>query len=144
MTRPAQMVGFTLIEVLIVVVIIGILAGIVIPRIDSWVEQAQAASIQTNLQQMRTQISIYEQDHSALPTLADFTDQMTLASNAAGVTQPPDTPGFPYGPYLKRIPSNPNTNTNTISAGAVGTSAWYYDETTGEFLANDSAETRAY
>ena len=144
MTRPAQMTGFTLIEVLIVVVILGILAGIVIPRIDSWVEQAQAASIQTNLQKIRTQIVIYEQEHKGWPTLADFADQMTLASNADGVTQPPQTPGYPYGPYLKSMPPNPNTNTSTISAGAVGTSAWYYDETTGEFLANDSVESQAY
>ncbi|MBK8266847.1 MAG: hypothetical protein IPK83_00465 [Planctomycetes bacterium] len=43
-----------------------------------------------------------------------------------------------FGPYLNKIPANPfaESAADSVDDGAIGTSAWYYDEMTGEFRAN--------
>lgn len=145
MKTARQQLGFTLIEVLIVVVIIGILAAIVVPNFTNATDTAGANAIQMNVRRIRNQIEIYRAEHNNTPpTLADIEDQLTLSSNINGNTAAIGTPGYPLGPYVVTIPVNFNTGASDISNGAVGTSAWYYDETTGAFHANDSAETRAY
>lgn len=142
--RQKTTTGFTLVEVLIVVIILGILAMIVVPRYLSAATTSRESAIKMNLFRMRTQIEVYYQQHGDHPVLATFTDQMTMASNLAGATAAPGTAGYPFGPYIQKVPPNNNTSTATIGNGAAGTSAWYYDETTGEFLANDSVASRAF
>lgn len=64
--------GFTLIEVLLVVVILGILAAIAIPRFLTSEEDAQISACNTNLATIRTQIEQFHFDTSAYPTAAQF------------------------------------------------------------------------
>lgn len=142
--RPDAQRAFTLIEILIVVVILGILAATVVPQFVRAVTDSQENSISMNVHRIRTQLGVYRQQHNGFPTLANFVNQMTMASDAAGNTAAIGTPGFIYGPYLRFIPRNSNTGTNTISDGAIGTSDWYYDEATGAFHGNDSAASFAY
>jgi general secretion pathway protein G len=135
--------AFTLVEILIVVVILGILAAIVVPQFVSAAESSRASALDTTLQRVRTQIEIYTQQHEGTPpTLADFEEQMTLASDVTGDTATVGTAGFSFGPYLTQLPTNPHTDGQTIGSGAVGTSDWYYDEITGEFRANDTDANR--
>ncbi|MCE9591179.1 MAG: prepilin-type N-terminal cleavage/methylation domain-containing protein [Planctomycetes bacterium] len=137
--------GFTLIEILIVVVILGILAAIVVPQFVSASDSARENSVKMDLNRIRTQLEVYRNQHNgAYPTLSDFVDQMTLASDATGATAAVGTSGYQFGPYLMEMPNNPRIGTATISNGAVGSSAWYYDDTTGDFRANDSVESREY
>jgi len=141
LTRKA----FTLVEILIVVVILGILAAIVVPQFSNASTQAKESALQQDLYRMRSQIELYRNEHSGdTPVLADFIDQMTLASNDVGDTAPRNTPGYPFGPYLPSMPENPFTDTIPISDGAVGTSAWYYDQATGDLYPNDTAEHRTW
>ena len=101
--------------------------------------------MKTNLQTIRSQIQVYKIQHNDVyPTAATFSDQMTLASKADGTTAAVGTSGYDLGPYLQSIPANPYTNTTTIGTGAVGSSAWYYDETTGTFRANNGAAYTGY
>lgn len=135
--------AFTLIEILIVVVILGILAGIVVPQFSSAADDSRDSALKQNLLRMRAQIELYRQDHNGIyPTLDGFIDQMTAASDASGNTASVGTPGFNLGPYLQKMPRNPYTDTIPIGSGAVGSSAWFYDETTGHIAPNDSAERR--
>jgi len=137
--------GFTLVEILVVVVILGILAGIVLPQFSNAADESKESAMKQNLLRMRQQIELYSQQHNGdYPTLANFIDQMTLASDQTGDTAAVGTAGYHLGPYLQKMPRNPYTDTIPIGNGAVGTSAWYYDETTGHIAPNDSAARREW
>lgn len=137
--------GFTLVEILVVVVILGILAAIVVPQFVSAAGEGRDSSLKMDLYRIRQQIQIYRQHHEGqLPTLANFEAQMTTASNSNGQTAALGTAGYSFGPYLRDIPPNPHTSERTIGDGAYGSSAWYYNEVEGTFRANDSAEHAAY
>lgn len=132
--------GFTLVEILIVVIILGILAAVVIPQFADASSDAKLSALQTNLATVRTQLSMYKLQHNdTWPALNTFTNQMTLSSKADGTTAAVGTALYIYGPYILSVPNNPFTGTNTVSAGAADSSAWFYDEATGVFRANDTA-----
>ena len=121
--------GFTLVEILIVVVILGILAAIVIPQFTNASQEAKLAALKSNLQTVRAQIQLFKIQHNdQSPTVADFEAGMTVI----------DANGF--GPYLERIPNNPFTNDNTVGAPASGES-WELDESTGNFHTGDGGTT---
>jgi general secretion pathway protein G len=137
--------GFTLVEILIVVVILGILAAIVVPQFVSAANESRDGALKMDLSRIRQQLEVYKQHHDGeMPTLANFAEQLTQASKADGTTAPPGTDGFPHGPYLLSVPKNPRNELSTVTNGAVGTSGWYYNEATGEFRANDSATSRKF
>lgn len=131
--------AFTLVEILIVVVILGVLAAIVVPQFVSASQDSRLSAVHMNVHRIRSQLEVYYQQHNqTYPTLANFEAQMVSSTDIHG------NPGTEFGPYLDEIPINSFTNTMDISNGAVGASAWYYNETTGDFRANDSADTRAF
>jgi len=145
--------GFTLVEILIVVVILGILAAIVIPQFTQASTEAKQNSLCSDLQTLRSQIELYKVQHNDVaPTFANFTNQMVYTSDAAGNTTTSKsrdaTHGF--GPYLERVPENPFNNfatlvdiTDPCDAGS-GTAGWAYVEETGEIRADDSAAHAAF
>lgn len=137
--------AFTLVEILIVVIILGILAALVIPQFTSAAATSRENSIKMDLHRIRVQIEIYIQQHDGKPpTLTGFTEQLTMATNERGETAAIGTAGYRFGPYIQSVPVNPSTNSRTVTDGAAGSSAWYYNEETGEFRANDSEASRLY
>ncbi len=125
--------AFTLVELLIVVIILGILAAVVIPQFSDASTDARVSSLATNLATIRGQLEFYKMQHNGnYPTSnATFPSQMTAGTDISGAA------GTAFGPYLQRVPNNPFTNTNTVSATAGSGLAWFYDGTTGQFLADD-------
>jgi general secretion pathway protein G len=107
--------GFTLVEILIVVIILGILAAIVIPQFSNASTDAKKNSLTSQLQTMRSQFELYKLQHNdQLPvnfqadgTVTDW-GQMTGQTTVAGTVVAAPTAGdVVYGPYLQQTPSNP-------------------------------------
>jgi general secretion pathway protein G len=149
--------GFTLVEILIVVVLLGILAAIVLPAVSDGAISARRSALMQDLQLLRRVILIYASQHSevapgyadgdtsAAPTEQAFIDQATLATRESGQTAAPGTAGFNRGPYLLRIPSNPLNNMATIQILGDGEAfpaegddshGWVYKAATGEIHAD--------
>jgi general secretion pathway protein G len=139
--------AFTLVEILIVVVILGILAAIVLPKFSNASAEARASMLADDLRLFRSQIEIYKEQHMGIPPGPDastFCNQMTMASNAAGQTAAPGTAGFTFGPYFSQMPANPINGKNTvqiIAAGSFPTAAddangWVYQPSTLIFNAD--------
>jgi len=131
--------GFTLVEILIVVVILGILAAIVIPQFTEASTEAKTSSLCTDLQTMRSQIELYKIQHNdQLPGSggASFVLALTGQTDIAGAV------GTDYGPYLQKIPTNQFTDDDTVGFdGTAGdaSNGWEFNTTTGAFHADDTA-----
>lgn len=138
--------GFTLVEILIVVIILGILAAIVIPEFTDASTQAKESSLKSNLQAMRSQIELYKIQHNDNPPDFDtFEEQMTETSNGAGATSGSKLRDatYPLGPYLQQIPVNPFNNLSTVdNSGTAGDNVggWEYNETIGAINADDNVD----
>jgi general secretion pathway protein G len=131
MTRQNRK-GFTLIEILIVVIILGILAAIVIPQFTNASKEAKQSSLVTMVQSLRSQIALFKLQHNdylpgtaplngATFDQATFWNQMTLFSDVTGATNATKTVQYDKGPYMQSIPKNPLCPTSTASSDVVAT-----------------------
>jgi len=143
--------GFTLVEILIVVVILGILAAIVVPQFTQASTEAKISSTTSSIQSLRGQLELYKIEHNdALPTLALFEDAMLKCSNddasvAADyvVRTAANKTTHPHGPYMGAIPLNPWNNSRTVAAAAAAGNGWIYDAVTGTIYTDVSDVTDA-
>ena len=99
-TRPLQH-GFTLVELLLVLVILGTLAAIVVPKFAGRTEQARVTAAQTQIANFEVALNAFEVDNGYYPKGKN--GLMDL------VQQPKDAQGW-HGPYLKDIPLDPWKN----------------------------------
>ena len=76
--------AFTLVEILIVVIILGILATIIIGLFQNGSRDAAAASLKDNLRNIRSQLQLYVAQHGTYPSLTNFEQQMTQYTHADG------------------------------------------------------------
>ena len=93
MRRTSQRLGFTLIEILIVVVIIGILATMVVPKFADARREASVSSVRNQLQTLRAQVELYRAgNRGEMPAAADL---MTALVEAGQIRRVPEWPaGF--------------------------------------------------
>jgi general secretion pathway protein G len=119
--------GFTLVEILIVVIILGILAAIVIPQFANASSDARITNLKTTLANVRNQIEIFKTQHNdTAPVLAGMWTLMTSQTDTTEATSAAPT-GTHWGPYLQAPPINPlNGLTGVTSATADPAAGWYY------------------
>lgn len=142
---PATQRGFTLVELLIVVIILAILAAIVIPQFSSSTVDAKEAALDNNLNALRSAIELYKAQHNgaypgavastgatcsvgsagtgAIDTAQAVIDQLTQYTNAAGAScNSPGTTGLNLGPYLRKgIPADPINGSSALAVATAGT-----------------------
>ena len=151
--------AFTLIEILIVVVILGIVAAIVVPELSSASRQAREGVCKDSVRFMREQITRYMIQHdddppgyppggdiTATPTEADFVAQMTRYTDALGNPSGSYSNVYKFGPYLTKIPENPLSSRSGILVVANGQPipppdltqpyGWIYKPETLQFIPN--------
>ena len=135
--------AFTLVEILIVVIILGILAAIVIPQFTQASNDARTNALASDLQTMRSQIQLYKVQHLDNLPGTNIDTILTSRSNQLG-TIGTDANSFPLGPYLQKFPTNAYQNSNAVkttgSAGS-GTEGWWYDPGSGAICPNDAAHS---
>jgi prepilin-type N-terminal cleavage/methylation domain-containing protein len=155
--------GFTLVEILIVVIILAILAGVVIPQFSSSTDEAKLAVLRSDLKSMRGAVELYYHQHNSFypgavtsnyaghATNAEwFVDQLTLYTDVRGNAVAVKDATHKYGPYLKKgIPVNPFNDLNTVIIDKIVTevdnaavdsgSGWKFYTLTGRLIANDGA-----
>jgi len=128
--------GFTLIEILIVVIILGILAAIVIPQFSNATTASKTSGVQTTAQSLRGAVQLYYYQHNdTLPTATSFWTLMMTTTDANGnpYSSATSTTG-PFGPYMQSIPTNGlNSSSVVIDANVApggltaSTCGWEYD-----------------
>ena len=93
--------GFTLIEIMVVVIIIGLLAAVIVPQVIDRVDEARVAKVRQDIQAIETALTMFRLDNSRYPT----TDQ----GLAALVQQPtdPSIRNWRPGGYIQRISKDP-------------------------------------
>ncbi len=92
--------GFTLIEIMVVVVIIGLLASVIVPTVVSKVDEARVAKAKEDIQSLQTALTEYRLDNSVYPS----TQQGLQA-----LVKKPDDPSLTnwHGPYIQHLVKDP-------------------------------------
>lgn len=141
--RKYKQSGFTLIEMLIVIIILGILAMVIIPQITVSTEDAKVSTLKTNLTGVRGTIEVYYAQHNmiypgvyetdgskaaAADPAAAFIAQLTqftdINGKVSGTKNESASPPIIYGPYIKgnALPANPfvddTTKNNKVTTAA--------------------------
>ncbi|MEM7202795.1 MAG: prepilin-type N-terminal cleavage/methylation domain-containing protein [Planctomycetota bacterium] len=146
--------GFTLVELLIVVVILSILAAVAIPQFANSAEEARAANLQANLSVLRNALEYYKLQHrgaypgypvgGGAPTETLVGNQLLLASQADGSTAAIGTSGYDYGPYISEaVPENPVNGLSTVQVVADGATFPAADDSTGWIYQPEIGRVRA-
>lgn len=99
--RRAAQRGFTLIEIMVVVIIIGLLAAVIVPQVINKVDEARVSKAKADIQSLETALTMFRLDNSKYPT----TDQGLQAL----VVQPtdPSIRHWRQGGYLQRVSKDP-------------------------------------
>ena len=137
MRRPLHK-AFTLVEILIVVVILGILTAIVVPQFAHATQDAQVGNIQTQLQTIRAQIELFKVNYNGYPPSLVGVEDASFSDLLAA----------PRGEkYLVTLPMNPHNRRNEVvedptpvASAAAGPSdpvgaGWFFNSTAGVIAA---------
>ena len=139
--------GFTLVEILIVLIILGILAAIVIPQLTNASQDARMSSLQSLTQTLRSQIELFKLQHgdtlpNPITNWNQFTSVTYYPSSAADFSVS-IAGSKSYGPYMQSAPVNPLNQSGVVvdaglttigaakPAAPAGTYGWAYDYQSG-------------
>jgi|CXWL01.1.fsa_nt_gi type II secretion system protein G len=145
--------GFTLVEILIVVVIMAVLAAVVIPQFTGSTDDAKRSTAEFNIGVVRSVVQTFRAHHGgvrpAFPSGATTIDALLKETNAAGTV----AAGGGFGPYLVSMPDNPFTGVSTVKAIATPGTApiaanvtannaggWIYDASVGNLWLDSNTQ----
>ena len=154
--------GFSLVELVIVIVILGVIAAVAIPRISSGSKNAGESALRANLATLRNAIDWYYSEHAntfpsangdggagAAGSVDALVNQLTMYTNAAGQVVDTKDATHPYGPYLRngfpKLPVGANAGSKNVTMITVDgpltvnpstAAGWMYSTKTGQIIAN--------
>jgi general secretion pathway protein G len=99
-TRVAA--GFTLVEILVVIVILGVLAALVVPRIIERPDEAKVVAAKSDIATIMQAMKLYRLDNQRYPT-----GEQGITALIAKPEQPPVPPNWKPGGYLEKLPKDP-------------------------------------
>jgi general secretion pathway protein G len=102
--RPAAA-GFTLIEIMVVIVILGVLAALVVPKVLERPDDARIVAAKSDIATIKAALSLYRLDNQRYPT-----GEQGLNALVAKPEMPPIPPNWRPGGYLERLPKDPWQN----------------------------------
>ncbi|MFO1305272.1 MAG: type II secretion system major pseudopilin GspG [Burkholderiales bacterium] len=100
--RRATARGFTLIEILVVIVILGVLAALIVPNVISRPDEARATVARSDIAAIMSALKLYRLDNQRYPTA-----EQGLAALVAKPEQAPVPPNWKPGGYLEKLPKDP-------------------------------------
>ena len=122
--------GFTLIEIMVVVIILGLLAGLVLPRILGREEEARITTVKTQIRNLEGALDGFKLDNGFYPSTEQGLDALIHKPDsgrvprkwkAGGYLKPARIPKDPWGnPYLYFSPGNEGRQYEIISYGPDG------------------------
>jgi general secretion pathway protein G len=129
--------AFSLIELVIVIIILGVISAIAIPRMISGADNADVTAMQADLAVLRSAMEMCRYEHAGFPADAvEFVDWMTTTVSGKGpyiIKIPPLKTGAQSGETAVKIITNDPPLLGDVSAGF----GWLYNATTGGIFAND-------
>lgn len=148
--------GFTLVEMLLVILILSIIAAMVLPQFHDSSMDTKNSTLQHNLRIVRNALELYAAQHNGeYPNAEDHNTFIKQLMHYTNLNQQPTSVkslGYPYGPYLKnKFPENPLAENKDIADivyvitanDPLGTfkidpkkGGWLYKTKTGEFIPN--------
>jgi general secretion pathway protein G len=94
--------GFTLIEIMVVVIILSLLAGIIIPRIAGRPEEARRSKALVQIKQLEGALNLFKIDSGFYPSTEQGLEALVTAPDTGEVPR-----GFKEGGYMKKVPADP-------------------------------------
>ncbi len=107
--------GFTLVEIILVIIIIGILAAIIVPKFAGQSDKAKIATTKANLNSLRSAVRLWQSDNDGTPPAA----LANLVPN-----------------YIRAIPEEAITPSTDVGAANDGTGGWVYTAADGDVSVN--------
>ena len=97
--------GFTLIEIMVVVVILGILAALVVPKLIGRVDESRVAAAKLDIKNLKAALTMYKLDNQRYPTT-----EQGLQALVTKPTSGPEAKGWRPGGYIEKLPNDPWKN----------------------------------
>ncbi len=137
MNQRTKQRAFSMVELVIVVVILGVIAAIAIPRITSGSQKASESALKADLTTLRNSIEWYYAEHgnvypgvtsdgsNAPKSEGSFIGQLTMYTDKSGEVSSTSSATHIYGPYLRSFPGAPvggnsgNATVNVVDAVAM-------------------------
>ena len=94
--------GFTLIEIMVVIVILGVLAALVVPRVLERPDEARVVAARSDLAAIVAALKLYRLDNQRYPTTEQGLNALVVKPE-----QPPLPANWKTGGYLERLPKDP-------------------------------------
>jgi type II secretory pathway pseudopilin PulG len=125
---------------IVVVVIIGVLAAIAVPRMGDQVQRSKQKAVKADTMTLSKAIELYAAEHGGkLPNDDDIAAQLTQYTSPSGDVQAVMDAAHHLGPYIKQVPPvaiGPNEGATGIHGQDGPGIGWLYDENTGEIMPN--------